>query len=165
MFKLLKKSQQKFNEITQPKVDVYEVIEKIHHEFDTAGEKLLKEAKEVLALDVDIAKGEALHKLGFTKSKTATESQEIILSKKQSKELADKVEYFRTFYPEYKFITEEMVKAICQKYGLLCAEVEHYIGEVPDKNILEIQNFKLRDEDSNKISYGWLELQNSNDYH
>lgn len=152
MFHYKKKTIAEFvQSFTKPKVDVNEIVKQIHHEFDTAGEKLLADAKQILATAVDTSKGEMLASLGFHKSKKSVESIDIIRSKEQNKKLADTVEYFRMHYPNQKFITEDMVSAICKKYGLLFAESHHFISDIPDKNLLEISNFKMREDDMRKL--------------
>lgn len=126
---------------------VEEIIEKIHNEFDTAGEKLLAEAKQILAREDDTSKGDRLKSLGFTKSASAELASTIKLEKAQSRETAERVEYFQQHYPNYKFITEAIVKQICEKYNLVCGDVGYYKGDVPEKNVAEMEVFKLRYED------------------
>lgn len=123
------------------------IIEKIHNEFDTAGDKLLAEANEVLNGNYDIQKGERLQRLGFTNSRAAVDADTVKKMKVEKKKQAETVEYFRTFYPNNKFITEELVKKICEKYNLVFGAINHYKGDVPEKNITEMENFKLREED------------------
>lgn len=151
MFKLFRK-----------KVDTQAVIAKIHNEFDTAGEKLLMEAKRILSQDVDIDKGERLKKIGFSSTKAVTEAEETLKQKKDSEELAKLIEYYRQWYPSNKFITEEIVEAICKKYNLLCGDASRYKGDVPDKNLKEIEQFKLRDEEktqrTNLMDYYQMEM-------
>lgn len=132
------------------------VIEAIHNEFDLAGDKLLAEAKEILAANIDTSKGERLRSLGFSNSKAATDAKTITDMKNRNREIAERVEYFKTYYPSYKFITEEMVEAICKKYGLICGDCSYYIGDVPAKNVSEMERFNLRDEDCDKIKYDWF---------
>jgi len=126
---------------------VEETIQKIHNEFDTAGEKLLAEAKQILAREDDTSKGDRLKSLGFTKCASAELATKIKLEKAQSKATAERVQYYQQWYPNQKFITEAIVKQICQKYGLVCGPVDCYKGDVPEKNVAEMEAFKLRDED------------------
>jgi hypothetical protein len=131
-----------------PAVETTEqIIEKIHNEFDTAGEKLLAEAKQILAQEHDTSKGDRLKSLGFTKCASVELASKIKLEKAQSKETAERVQYYQQWYPNQKFITEAIVKQICEKYNLVCAEVSYYKGDVPEKNVAEMEAFKLRDED------------------
>lgn len=137
----------KIKKALEPKVDAMEVIAAIHNEFDTAGEKLLLEAKQILASDYDTDKGDRLKKLGFNNSKAAVDAATITAMKKEKREIAEKVEYFSTWYPNYKFITEDVVKWICAKYGLVFGAVSYYKGDVPEKNVREMEAFQLREED------------------
>lgn len=123
------------------------VIEQIHSEFDGASERLLREAKAILNKPIEDEKAKKLRKLGFDSSssvKKATEQQAIA---NQKKEVMRFVEYYATNYPNNKFITEEIVKEICKKYNLLCGPIGRYTGDVPMKNILEMEHFSLRKED------------------
>jgi len=145
MFKLFKKA-------LAPKVNEQEVIAEIHNEFDSAGERLLKEAKEILSKNVDTDKAERLKKIGFTSMKDVVEVSIREKEKAASLELANLIEYYQTWYPNNKFITEVIVKNICEKYGLYFSDVSNYIGDVPLKNITEIENFVLRHDDMTVIT-------------
>ena len=123
------------------------VIADIHNEFDTAGEKLLADAKKILADSTDTGKAERLKKLGFIQAQPVGRAKKLMEEKANSKAIAERVEYFRTYYPNNKFITKEMVESICKKYGLLCGSIGRYIGDVPLKNIAEMEAFTLRQED------------------
>ena len=123
-------------------------IDKIHNEFDSASEKLLKEAREIIAKNKSASKGDRLKALGFTIASPVQQSEE----NKKKEELAKLIEYYSVYYPNNKFITEEMVKAICEKYGLMFGDVSYYKGDVPEKNVKEMEAFVLRDEDKEKTS-------------
>ncbi len=150
MFNLKRKVANIGNSIKQsfePARDVNEVIAEIHNEFDTAGERLLNEAKEILSKKPDVEKGKRLSAIGFTQSKEAISSSVKIKQMEIKQELANLIEYYQQHYPNNKFVNEATVKHICEKYGLLCAEVGYYKADVPEKNLTEIENFKLREED------------------
>lgn len=149
----------KVNQLIQPKVDTNVLVAEIHNDFDSATERLLKEAKDILAKNTDTTKGETLRKLGFVSSKPSINSAVEIKEKEESERLAKHIEYYQTFYPNNKFITEKEVEKICKKYGLLCGEVRYYIGDVPDKNVSEIANFNLREEDCTKHTCGWYKYE------
>jgi hypothetical protein len=53
------------------------------------------------------------------------------------------VDYFSFKYPHYKFIDEDSVNKICEKYGLVYGKIDRYIGTVPDKNLAHIEKFKI----------------------
>lgn len=157
MFNLKRKVKQivqSFEPVKDPQV----VIAEIHNSFDTASEKLLNDAKAILAGSYDIEKGERLKKIGFVSAKKAVEASTIISEKQRNEELAKLIEYYQMHYPNNKFITEAKTKEICQKYGLLCAETTYYISDVPEKNLTEIENFKLRQEDMVEYKCYWYKL-------
>ena len=135
-----------------------EIIEEIHESFYTEVDKLLASAKILKSTDTQledlIKKAERLKSLGFTNTKECKEAQ-IEIDRLQSikdeniakKDLHEAINYFSQKYPLYKFITEESVVKICNKYGLVYGTVDRYLGTVPDKNLKEINSFKIKDED------------------
>ena len=148
--------------ITETTKDPNEVVAEIHEAFDTASEKLLNEAKTILSGSYDIEKGERLKKLGFIQAKKVIESQQVVSQKTESRRLATLIEYYQLNYPNNKFITEEKVKEICEKYGLLFADIKYYTSDVPEKNLSEIESFKLRQEETRRIDYSWMRWNRNN---
>ncbi len=146
MFSLKKKMKQIGLSMTDPNV----LVAEIHNEFDSVTERLLTEAREILSANPEVQKGERLKSLGFVNTKSAKAAEEIVKKKKEAEKTAELVEYFRVYYPNYKFITDAAVKAICQKYGLVFGDSYYYIGDVPEKNIQEMERFELRQEDMYK---------------
>jgi len=134
------------------------IIEEIHESFYTEVDKLLASANisnslETVKQDL-ISKYERLKKLGFTNTKESDEAHAEIERLKSLKrendrksELIAAINYFSVKYPEYKFITEESVKTICEKYNLIYGDVSRYIGTVPDKNLKHIEDFKISEDD------------------
>lgn len=145
--------------VSTPK-DPQVIIAEIHAEFDTASERLLKEAKEVLAGSYDLEKGKRLAAVGFVQSKTAVESDLIAKDIAEKTRLSERIEYYKQNYPANKFITEKEVERICKKYGLLKAATEHYISDVPEKNLSEIESFKLLDADKEPVRLFWVKYVN-----
>lgn len=153
MFNFKRKAKQVVNEIKksfEPIRDPKEVITEIHNEFDTVTEKLFTEAKEILSSIKDVQKGERLKSLGFNYSKPAVDAEEEIRKRDKNMEIAKNIEYYSIYYPNNKFITYEKASEICKKYGLLLGDAFFYIGDVPEKNLSEIENFKLKEEDYTK---------------
>lgn len=152
MFNLFKKS-----ENNQPKVDVIvekkskypTIVDEIHNEFFTAGDKILEEANGILAecKAKDVQKGKRLASLGFTKAPQAVQALETESLLISTKEVAELVSYYSIHYPNNKFITEQQVKQICEKYSLVCGNVSMYKGFVPENKLSLIENFKLKDND------------------
>lgn len=140
--------------LVEPKKTTNELIAEIHETFNTEVDRLLLEAGILKPLpDVDkeiISKSERLKSLGFNNTSEVKKGNEYdeIESKVQQEndkknELKEVIEYFSNKYPLYKFITEDSVKKICAKYNLVYGGVSNYIGKVPDKNLVELENFKI----------------------
>lgn len=140
-----------------------EVLE-IHHEFEIASEKLLEEAKNIINSQpiVNESKINTLKLLGFKQVKEVKESNKILAKTQMSKEQIELVNYYQQNYPFNKFINEEQIKTICHKYNLVCGDVERFKGFVPEKNVNEITNFKLKEKESNiLITSNGLSLENA----
>lgn len=136
-----------------------EIIEEIHETFYTEVDRLIDISKQLNSLDTTkqalIDKRHDLTKLGFSNTKECKEANDEItrLNKlkaenKGKDSLLRAINHFSFKYPHYKFITEESVKKICQKYNLIYGEVSKYIGTVPDKNLQHIKDFKIKEEDA-----------------
>jgi hypothetical protein len=134
------------------------IVQEIHDTFYSEVDRLLAEAGIKVSDKTEKAdlliKASRLSSLGFNSTKEVSEAEveskriseaADINSKKQ--DLIDAINYFSFNYPQYKFISEESVKKICQKYGLIYGEASKYKGEVPDKNLDEIEKFSVKDED------------------
>ena len=131
----------------EPEVNV---IELIHEDFDNAADEFLEKANEILKEGTKEMKPEiqtALEEFGFKRAQDVVEIKEAAKAKAVAKDVAEKVSYFFEHYPFNKFITREQVKDICKKYGLVFGKTEWYIGNIPEKNQMEIAGFKVRDED------------------
>lgn len=135
-----------------------ELIDEIHESFFTEVDKLLAEAKISLSLDTDkqslIDKCQRLKGLGFTNTKEVIEAEKelsrlkVLKNENEKKShIIDAINYFSVKYPQYKFITEESVLKICQKYGLIYGGIERFIGDVPEENLRRIEEFKINEED------------------
>lgn len=143
-------------------------VEEIHESFYTEVDRLLEEANISKSLDTNkqdlIDKANRLKSLGFINTKEVKEAQNEInrleilkIENKAKKELIDAINYFSFKYPQYKFITEDSVKRICSKYGLIYGEINRYIGEVPEKNLKYIEQFKINDEDKLYLEREWYQ--------
>lgn len=146
----------KFNDI--PSKTVNEMVQEIHDTFYTEVDRLLEEAKVIKSNETTktalIYKRDKLVKLGFINTKEVKEANlelsrlaEIERFNDNNKILTEAINYFSSNYPQYKFITEESVDKICNKYNLVHAPVASYIGTVPDENLKHMENFKISKED------------------
>jgi len=119
-------------------------VEQIHHEFEIAGELIYKDAVKLIQ-DVKInnlPKVERLKKLGFTATEEVIEAADKLSKVQVSQELSKKIEHYKMQYPFYKFISQEQLDKICEKYGLIYGEISLYKGFVPEKKLEAIEEFK-----------------------
>lgn len=146
------------NDILTPVKTTNEIIEEIHHAFYNEVNILLESAKVEKSIETTkqdlLDKCERLKKLGFTNTKEVHEAQGEInrinntrLANEKNKTLVAAINYFSFKYPNYKFITEDSVRRICEKYGLVYGEINRYKGTVPDKNLKQIEDFKVLEDD------------------
>jgi len=149
--------------LLKPKV----TVEQIHAEFDSAEERLMKQAEDILAnlsIPTESAierKAKLAQELGFVnseivaKAKSITERNEKIqktieLTKRQ----ADILNELKFHYPNEKFLTVDELDRICEKYNLIHCPIKNYIKDIPEKNLLEIKNVKsLRYDHKKPASY------------
>lgn len=152
MFELFKRAKSEVMVAAGLQKTEAEIIAEIHGAFDGAEDYLLKEAERILAMPIAgtdtriIQKAERLEKLGFKQSPEvikASAARDSIATAKRHKEisnvLAELIRYYKQAYPFLKFLTIEEMESICEKYGLVHAPVSAYRGDVPDKNLLEIE--------------------------
>lgn len=137
MFKLFKKA-------FMPKVNEQAIIAEIHNEFDSAGERLINEAKLIIEGEgVFYDKAERLFELGFKNSIEVTGVEQF----RSIKEWPQLITLYQQKYPFNKFITHEAAIAICKKYGLLLGDASMYKGTIPNDKLREIERFKIDIED------------------
>jgi len=132
-------------------------VQQIHHEFHSAADNLLLEAKSIIeeARTKNVTKVNRLELLGFKQASQVTELKPLQQKAELSKEQLESLAYYQREYPFNKFITEEQVKIICHKYNLVCGDVSRFTGFVPEKNLSDIEKFKLNDKDMvEEASYG-----------
>lgn len=119
----------------------------IHADFYGAEERLFVEAVGLTKRSVDKSLVNRYSKIGFGNVKAVNDAKQLESKKALSENLIAAIEYFRVYYPNYKFITEAEVKKLCEKYGLLLGDAKGFIGDMPEKNLVDIENFVLRKED------------------
>lgn len=135
-----------------------QIVDEIHETFYTEVDKLLASALQSNSLDTDknelIEKCNRLKALGFTNTKEVKEAEaeidrlyQIKIENEQKDSLIEAINYFSFKYPQYKFITQESVRKICQKYGLVYGIIDRYIGTVPDNNLKQMEEFKIDEQD------------------
>lgn len=116
-------------------------VEKIHNEIDTAEDRLLTEARRIIALNIDTSdKAERLERIGFVNSEVVVRSKQKKQTLVSGKDQAELIEHYKQSYPFQKFLTEEELDRICAKYSLIYAPVSTYKKDVPEKNVRDIEN-------------------------
>lgn len=137
MFKLFKKA-------FTPKVNEQAIIAEIHNEFDSAGERLINEAKLIIEGKADFYdKAERLLGVGFKNSIEVTGAEHF----RSIKEWPQLITSYQQKYPFNKFITHEAAIAICKKYGLVLGDASMYKGTIPNVKLQEIERSKIDVED------------------
>ena len=143
------------------------LIAKIHNEFDTAQERLLNEAKEIIngTSKLFSDKAERLERIGFINTETVVKhkkNKDVLIKNKAQAEL---IEYYKQNYPFQKFITETELDRICDKYKLIYAPISNYIKDVPEKNISEIESCTdLNQKDCIETTYKVIKTNNEADF-
>lgn len=130
------------------KQSILEIVAEIHNSFNTAAQKVLEET--VLPEAPSQQELETSSKLvaaGFTAVPLVTEVNEKNIKIAKTKSELEVISHYQQRYPQYKFIFLDQVLDLCQKYNLVLAPVHRYKGDVPLKNLEEIMNFKVLDED------------------
>jgi hypothetical protein len=141
------------------------IVEQIHREFDTAQDRLLNEAQTILSKTKaeDIQVGLRLERVGFKSVPLAKSHKAIQKQLVSTQDEANLIQYYAYNYPFLKFLNEPELERICKKYNLIHKPVENYIGEVPEKNLIEIENAQERrsSDAPNNLIYCELKKDNS----
>jgi hypothetical protein len=162
MIQLFKSKQEKEVAVAEYPQIVYD----IHHEFENAGELLLQEANKTLAecAAKDKEKGKRLLALGFKQVPQAVQVTEVERQEKEAELIAKCITDYAMRYPNNKFITDDAVTRICEKYDLVCGEIGRFKGFVPEAKLKMIESFKVKIEDLVKYAITRREVDVSSEY-
>lgn len=139
----------------------------IHNEIDTATERLLTQARNIISQDMlhikqsEQEKADILKTAGFANCKIIKdiqEKEEILgnqrYRRRSASELANLIVLYQRYFPFYKFLTVDELLHVCLKYDLVFHPVVAYIGDIPEKNIKELANIpSLNKSPQEKIPY------------
>lgn len=117
-----------------------QIVEMIHHDFDTAQELLLQEVTNFVKNE-NINLLNKMKDIGFYNSSSvgkAIEDNEIQNERKKTLRIINE---FMQRFPQYKIIDYNTIESICKKYDLYFTEAKRYNGDIPLKNMNEIANF------------------------
>ena len=142
----------------EPKITIEEIHEAFYNKVDELLAMCQIQKDESSEIEELIKKHDRLSKLGFSNSSIAKKCEyekkriEGIKRENQSKQnLINVISYFKQKYPHYKFISTAGVNELCKKYGFIYADASFYKGNIPDKNLKEMENFKIEKEDKTYI--------------
>lgn len=135
-----------------------EIIQEIHDAFNNEVNNLLKEASIYTVVSDEerrlLGKAERLKAVGFTSAESvraAKITEEDIAENKRKENLAKDIIYFSRKYPMNKYINEDGVRKICKKYGLIYGNSWNYIGDIPEKNLSDIEEFERKFDVRDKV--------------
>lgn len=149
-----------FKRKSEVKTEGYpQVVKDIHNQFNLAGDKLLKQAQDIIAsIRIDNKdKIDDLKNLGFKQVKEVSETEAKIKERSRNENIANLISELKVKYPQYKFITTQDALAICKKYNLVIGEVGLFKGFVPEKNLTQIKDFFVSE---NELNYSYTEENN-----
>lgn len=121
-----------------------QLITEIHAAFDSAEDKLLQQANAVLqelAIPTQSSierRADLSKQLGFVNTPVVKRAETLNRSVSVNRELAELIRHYKQVYPFQKFLTEEELNRICEKYHLIYAPIARYTRDVPLKNLEEI---------------------------
>lgn len=132
---------------TTPVANYSDVIQEIHGKFDSSTNQLLEQATKIINEGNTVEKAVRLKEVGFGKAKEVRENELNIKIRTLAEQTAKIVDYYSRKYPLYKFITMDQVMDIAKKYDLVLGDTSDYMGFIPEKNLAEIEKFKINEED------------------
>jgi len=128
-------------------------VEQIHKEFDDAEQLVLEKCNELInstkyKVEAQLeVKAKMLLDLGFVNAEPVKQLRKLRKNNNHKKNILyltkaqrDTILQLKQEYPLEKYITVDMLEHICKKYNLIHAPVENYTRDVPEKNVLEMQN-------------------------
>lgn len=132
----------------QPKLTSVEIAALIHKDVDESAALICGEPKvssQLVEAAVSDERYNTLIRMGFVNSAPVKrrDAEKIIPSvcvmgvNVEYREMRLARSQIKT-YPNLKFITEPILDAICEKWGLIYAPVFAYTGDIPQKNLMEI---------------------------
>ena len=135
----------------------------LHHEVNMSRTKRLAEirhridnANQVKDIDAYLYANE----LGFRSSNIIQEIRKHKLIEKDIAEEKAIIDY-KIKYPNHRFIHKNDLISIVNKYGLIMTDdLSRFTGEFPLKNIKEMMNFKLKDEDFSLLNVNTSRMHN-----
>jgi hypothetical protein len=142
------------------------LAKEIHAAFDEAANATLVAPKEYLIPEKKALeeKAKRLEKLGFTGCKEITqlvnfdkEKEALQKLQEQRRKTHEYAQMYAKKYPDLKFITQDQVNRIGEKYNLVTERVDRYIGDIPEQKLFEIEYWmeEIEENDIPDNQYGY----------
>ena len=109
----------------------------VHAELEMENSLLLKEHN----IEDFSKKSNFLNQVGFTNSKATKMYQAIVESEDYRKE------FNRRYHGMHKFILKEQLERVCEKYNLFVRDLKFFAGDIPEKNIKDMMDFRVAIDD------------------
>ena len=126
------------------------VVQEIHDRFDAAAEEVVLNAKALIQNAAQKTRAEMLQNIGAL---TSPELVTRVVSAK-SRDFLLHVDAIRKIIPDAKVLTSDAVQEIYRKYRLVMAPIARFVGEIPTKNLEEVDKFQR--EYVGKLTYAKL---------
>lgn len=128
-----------------------ELVKEIHAQFDTAEDRLLAEAQSIINTGDKVNRQKALRlaAIGFSRAKPVRDAEGLTVKVGEAQQIRDDIQWCRDNYPLYRYISELELQNVCKKYGLQYSNSFKYLGDIPEKNLCEIEAFKPKKEQAN----------------
>lgn len=117
-------------------------FKQVHEELEQENNLITKEHN---ILDFS-EKSKFLESIGFVESKATKMYTAIVKSQHY---ISD---FNMRYKGQYKFILKEQLERVCEKYNLFVRPLEFFAGDIPEKNIKDMMNFKFYLKDAFTIS-------------
>ena len=118
---------------------------------------LLEEVGITVSKDMNTTdRARRIEALGFRSHQSVVELRTLTKDKAEANKIKEVVQYYSTTYPMYKYITKALLQRVCQKYDLVVGQASLFLADIPESNLINIENFKIRMCDTT--------LRNSDDY-
>ena len=143
-------------------------VQQVHDEIDALEKHLFDEYNDIFSIQENIEKyksddkkAEQLKKLGFVNHsliKDVEKENELKKYLQNRCEELEKLTRMKARFCNQKIMRLEEFEKVLEKYNLIYAPVEHYIKDIPNKNIDEMLNAPSLTNNSNSSSYNYEDI-------
>lgn len=120
-----------------PAKEVEQVIptaEVIQREVVHTNDLLQKQMTDLLAgmnKPENLDQAQRMARLGFTAARAVKDTAEHVRALERAERLRTNIQKAKERYPAFKFVAEEVMTEVCEKYGLIIGSADRYKGDVP----------------------------------